>query len=138
MGTNYYAIPKVSDEDSKRFKELASKEDWDTLKRELSSTEEIHIGKSSSGWCFTFDHNNWDYFDKTAESVKSFINDSLIRDEYDRHITIDDFWKMVEAKKGGLNAKTYYEKFPADRSPYSDGLDIHIGELVFSTTTNFS
>jgi hypothetical protein len=108
MGTNYYAIPKVTDITKIEMKLCIDKEDFTTL-RDLIP-KEIHIGKSSGGWKFLFNHNGWKYY-KDLESLKEFLSLNKIFDEYDREIAFEEFWEMVESKQDGIDDKEYHENW---------------------------
>lgn len=97
MGTNYYAIKIPTLKEKKHFIKLADLNKWGELRNELP--QEIHIGKSSAGWKFCFDHNNWEYWGKTTESLKAFLDTCVLYDEYGRDCTHDDFWALVDRKK---------------------------------------
>jgi hypothetical protein len=64
----------------------------------FSSRNGIHIGKSSVGWKFCFNHNDWEYF-KTVSEMKEFIKSRLIVDEYGTRVSFEDFWKKVTSKQ---------------------------------------
>lgn len=78
MGTNYYA----------RISEC----------KECGRFEEIHLGKSSYGWKFTFALNGRKYY-ATVEEMKDWLRGKTIKDEYDREITQKEFWDMVAEKQ---------------------------------------
>ena len=61
-------------------------------------TDIIHIGKCSCGWKFLF---RWYYNIQNIEEYKQIMNQkgSCIIDEYDRIISYEDFWSMVEQKQ---------------------------------------
>jgi hypothetical protein len=97
MGTNYYAIQnKVS-----------------------LHNRVIHIGKSSAGWKFLFQgyqhYGNPDgymYDDLNINSVddwKKFLDtdEYVILDEYDKQISYDDFFKLVEEKQSEENPDNF-------------------------------
>jgi hypothetical protein len=78
MGTNYYV----------RFNHC----------KQCNRYEEVHIGKSSYGWTFSFhateeckSYKDWLKF-LSKEGVDIF-------DEYDRKVSLDDFKKLVGSKK---------------------------------------
>ncbi len=78
MGTNYYAKYLECDR--------------------CNRYEEIHIGKSSSGWQFSF-HSNDD-----IRSYKEWIefleeNNAVITDEYGDVISLKKFKELVESKQ---------------------------------------
>lgn len=97
MGTNYYAIPKL--EDIQKQAIIKAIEDNDFLKVKRLNPKEIHIGKSSMGWEFLFNHNDWKYF-HDLESLNLFLSSCKIYDEYDEEIPLDEFWSMVNIKMG--------------------------------------
>lgn len=155
MGTNYYAVPKWNDSKIKsRIIEKVKNNDFDNaiiLIEELKEMNRgIHIGKSSCGWKFCFDHNNWKYFKQNKQSIVDFINSSNIKDEYDREITPDEFWKLVESKKDDIDSKEYHtnwDKYNKDVNGHvhpkpsyisNDFWEFYVEDLRFSTSTNFS
>ena len=119
MGTNYYAIKKATPSDKKRIKQLIDLDQWQQVRRELP--EEIHIGKSSMGWSFCFDHNHWEYWGKTKKSLESFLGECFIYDEYGSFWELKDFWELVNDKKDGRNG---------EHVEYHDG-------LKYSKSTDF-
>jgi hypothetical protein len=92
MGTNYYVLTEVCKACSR-------------------SDEQIHIGKSSVGWEFSFAWNDGEYY-KNIDEFKIWLSDKEIVNEYDEPVTQDEFWSMVQAKKGGLYLEKYYKKYP--------------------------
>lgn len=90
MGTNYYAI-----------------------KNKISLyPQSIHIGKSSAGWKFLFrgyfKGENYIFENLEIKSIddwKTFLKnyDYIILDEYDKIISYDDFFKMVEKLQSNNN-----------------------------------
>lgn len=94
MGTNYYAVRKKP-----------------------TITEPLHIGKSSCGWKFLFHEvNKYNCeFDgeleiHTFEQWKEFLenNDEIvILDEYDREISVEDFFRLVEKKQKENNVDNF-------------------------------
>lgn len=121
MGTNYYAIPKATEESKRKIIDAATKEDWGSVKSLIP--ESIHIGKSSAGWAFIFNHNNWKYFEKSEKSLADFLDGCLIYDEYNMSISASDFWRMVYNKRVYQRDTTY--------GTMEDGLN-------FSNSTDFS
>lgn len=97
MGTNYYAHTKVCNHCDR-------------------PEEQIHIGKSSCGWTFSF---------HSTDEIRSYIQwlevlskkDCRIVDEYGRECTLEDFKKMVEAKRdASSNHAIYCKDEPYDHS----------------------
>ena len=99
MGCNYYAIPKATDDLKKKIIDAVNSNDFVLAKKMIPET--IHIGKSSGGWKFCFNHNNWEHFEKSKASLEVFLLACEIYDEYDRQVTNDEFWEMVKAKEEG-------------------------------------
>lgn len=96
MGTNYYAMLKVSTETIEKIKAAADRNDMFAV-RDLTPTP-IHIGKSSGGWQFCFNHNDWQYFEPNRGSIGNFLRECIIRDEYGKFCSYEEFWKMVAVK----------------------------------------
>lgn len=126
MGCNYYATPKITSELKNKLVEAVESENFILLKKLIP--EKIHIGKSSGGWQFCFNHNDWYYFERTKLSLYQFLLNCDIYDEYDVFISNEDFWNMVSIKGNG--------KAHLEWNNHICGL-IEFG-LNFSTSTNFS
>lgn len=100
MGTNYYAV-----------------------KNRPTVCSPIHIGKSSYGWLFLFheqsdpwreDEPTW----HTYEEVRTWLyehtvkeKDYVIMDEYDRIVSFDQFFEMVDIKQLDEISKSNEENF---------------------------
>jgi len=108
MGTNYYGRPikKIEDLKQKKKDALAQvgtmiglipviEEHFDT---KINNVQEIHLGKSSAGWRFLFNHNNWEYYQNIAE-MKEWLKDYEVYSEYGERIFLNDFWAKVEEKQ---------------------------------------
>lgn len=121
MGTNYYGMKIPTEEDKIKIKQAVDNGHWGLVKELIP--EKIHIGKSSGGWQFCFDHNYWQYFDKDYNEIKEFINSLYITDEYGENITRRSFWKKVERKKEDGRVEDE---------------DIMVGGLRFAPYTDFS
>lgn len=144
MGTNYFARPikKIQETESifnavtdevrayignKSSIELDTVlEEWKTMK--IKQMEPIHIGKSSMGWRFLFDHQNWEHF-SNIEEMKEWLKNSQIESEYGQTYSFEEFWEMIEAKQ---------KKFPSHikKSQRPDWYIIKDG-YEFSTSTDF-
>lgn len=94
MGTNYYI----------RKKEC----------KHCDRYEEIHLGKSSFGWQFTFQYNEGEYY-RTVEGMKKWLKGKQIWNEYDEKISKKKFWDMIESKKDGFN---HADKCPDDHKSF--------------------
>jgi len=120
MGTNYYIKRKLSEETIEKLKKLLDNHEYEEVKNSLPDL--IHIGKSSGGWKFLFNHNNWEYY-KNIEELKNFISKNTLVDEYEREVSPTQFWDMVSKKQdsGNLDAESYskrWEEFhPNDSKP---------------------
>lgn len=121
MGTNYYLVKKLEDVQVIKAILLLISHDYQGVKDMLP--EEIHIGKSSSGWQFTFDHNNWEHFEKSRKSVEKFLKSGTIYCEYGERVSLEEFWEKVKSKKGGMYSKEHSSK---------------VEGLVFFNHTDFS
>ena len=99
MGTNYYTK-------TKKCKECGHK------------PEGIHLGKSSSGWQFSFQYNGGQYY-KNIEEMKLWLQDKEIEDEYGRNISQEEFWEMIKDKqKEKLN---HAKEYPSSSNFIIDG-----------------
>jgi len=67
--------------------------------------ELLHIGKSSSGWSFSFRgyRGLGIKSEKDWENMFSKNPDGKIIDEYGREVTKKNFWNLVESKRDGKN-----------------------------------
>lgn len=91
MGTNYYAkINKC---------------------KECGNSEQIHLGKSSVGWTFSFQYNGGKYY-KNIKQMKEWLKDKVIIDEYGGSIDSKKFFSMVEKKQkeNKKHAESYKSK----------------------------
>lgn len=127
MGKNYYArrIP-THGEILEVIAELAQGNLGDAEVKLSNLTDQIHLGKSSAGWRFLFNHNDWKYYQDIGDMVM-WLNDYQIFDEYGEDHTGEEFWKMVANKQ---------QETPAVRKGNPDWYVLK-GEFEFSTSTNF-
>lgn len=117
MGTNVYAnLRQPSDfMEYDKVEQLAKNHDFDGIRKwierqnENMSNNTIHIGKRSGGWKFLFNHNNWQYYDYTRESIDSFLRECYeIEDEYGEKMSVDDFWaNFVDSMSDGMTGEEY-------------------------------
>lgn len=82
MGTNFYVITEKCEHCGR-------------------GNEDIHLGKSSMGWMFSFNYNSGKYY-KNVPEMREWLRDKEIIDEYDRSVDPKDFWDLVEAKQDGM------------------------------------
>lgn len=141
MGTNFYLVRKLDDTQMVKAMTLLINHDYEEVKETLPQA--IHIGKSSAGWQFCFNHNNWKYF-HSKPSLEEFLVSGTIYDEYGRSVSPEDFWGKVHSKKEGLNHTTYMERWeeihPGTPRPYyeHEPQDFEVDGLTFSKWTEFS
>lgn len=149
MGINYYVVRKATEEQKEKVISLIKDNNFEIAKDELNELIKdttIHLGKSSYGWKFVFNHNNKKYYELNTKSITSFLNQDGIRieDEYGKEIYLADFWKMVKEKENGLDNEQYYKKCciepftvndtkfeeysPSYNQFYSDGLLFELSE----------
>ena len=145
MGTNYYAVKNVDRYNlCNELMKIVYSENPLYVAEKLSDACEreikvIHIGKSSCGWKFLFNHNNENYYSKTRLGIEMFLLECTIYDEYGDEITSEEFWKTVDSKKDGMDDKEYNEKHPEYRAFIGGALhDFYSDGLRFSTDTEFS
>ena len=146
MSTNFYAIFKVDDEVKQQIKDKIDANDFKGA-QELFPITEVHLGKRSCGWKFLFNHNDWKYY-KDLKSLKKFIKEHEIKDEYGKTITPEEFWQDVKDFESGIDGKEYYTNWqkhnkgldgvarPYTWIPDNYGNEYHFG-LRFSTCTDF-
>jgi hypothetical protein len=129
MGTNYFVKKRMTDAQKADMQSVfnefldgnfrASRK----LKEAIDEMEtEIHIGKSSYGWQFLWDHNNCKYYQPTMASITKFVTEKcggIVIDEYGAKFTWEEFLtqKLGHAKIYGSpehhDADTY-EKWVLD------------------------
>ena len=79
MGTNYYTAENYCDH-CKQYK------------------VDLHIGKSSGGWCFSFQGYKWMSL-TSWQAWKAYLKDKLIMDEYGEKMTYESFVDLIEKHK---------------------------------------
>ncbi|MCP4355466.1 MAG: hypothetical protein GY793_07505 [Proteobacteria bacterium] len=85
MGTNYYTKINICK----------------TCGRE----DNIHLGRSSAGWQFSFQYNDGKYYKNIIE-MREWLASKNIKNEYGDSITHKDFWDMVENKQENKHQET--------------------------------
>lgn len=119
MGTNYYFALKP--ERKKRIRSYMHPIDMIFLGTEF---KQLHIGKSSCGWTFSFQAT--EYYKSYKEILEFYETNKKciqIQDEYGEKITIEEFKELVESKKSEPNNHYLYmqQEYPYD--DYGDYLD---------------
>lgn len=72
--------------------------------------DEIHIGKSSAGWTFSF--HGTEAIRSYTDWITVFLSGGKITDEYDREKTVVEFRQMVSNKSGAK--RNHAKEFPDD------------------------
>lgn len=126
MGCNYYKV--ISSSSRSDLKEVIKEsiennnyyinEDGYIVLQDVDiRPSRVHIGKSSAGWKFSIDFNNWKYFNKSEQSITDWINDtsdgSHIEDEYGNIISPEELLRLID--------QSYTE-------PWYDGSERYDGE----------
>lgn len=108
MGTNFFCIEKISRRQRSKIKsllreyiEVVDKVNTACDFHELHSKynemilesipERVHLGKRSYGWQFLWDFHNGRYFKANLESIKKYLKDKIIFDEYGEVFSLDQF-----------------------------------------------
>ena len=123
MGTNFYTFEKISK--SKRTKligltsnmltEFENNEDisnaWEEYQEKITSElpKPIHLGKRSAGWQFLWDYpaiyngmfktHFWELNNEykiNLNTIKNFLKDKIILDEYENRYTLDSFLDEIK------------------------------------------
>lgn len=127
MGTNYYAIQKLDESSKLKIIEAVINNQVDAIRK--LAPKQIHLGKSSAGYPFLFNHNNWEYYESAQELLK-IIDNYEITDEYGRKLSAEGFKELIEATKEYMNENYTKPAFSA-YCIMKDG-------YVFSISTNFT
>ena len=159
MGTNFYAIEKISKNKRTKLIGLAYNmlddfennenitQAWEEYQESI--TEElpkpIHLGKRSAGWQFLWDYpaiyngmfktHFWEMnneYEINLNTIKEFLKDKIIFDEYENEYTLDSFLEEIK--------NVLYKTDDLDdgmNGEYSTQYFIHNG-LRFSRFTGFN
>lgn len=128
MGTNYYAVKSVDKEElkSKICSYIDNEKSFLNIAEELgdlinNNIKIVHIGKSSYGWKFIFNHNNEKYYKRNRDSIDQFIRENKLFDEYGKELDADEFWKLVDSKQN--DKISGYLEFESDDLRFSEGIE---------------
>lgn len=108
MGTNFFCAEKISRRQRSKIKsllmeyiEVVDKVNTACDFHELHSKynemildiipERVHLGKRSHGWQFLWDYHDGRYFKANLESIKEYLKDKIIVDEYGEVFSLDQF-----------------------------------------------
>ena len=156
MGTNYYlSIPIDKENVKKQTNILIDEEKLDELCDYIDNVKTNHYINSvlcSYGWKFLFNAHKEKYYPLTRQGIIDYITarNAIIKDEYNRDISLKDFWDMIDKHQNGHDMKTYanekneyyahsfdyYNKDYAKYKPNQFGEFISDG-LRFATYTDF-
>ena len=126
MGTNFYGKKIPTKKQLEEIADTVLQGKLEIVKEMLEDFETIHIGKSSGGWRFLFDHNSC--VRPTFEEYKEWVSEFEITSEYGEKVSQEDFWKLVERKQT--------EKSSIEKTNHPEWYII-IDGYEFSTSTNF-
>ena len=111
MGTNFYVKVKLTSKQKDEIRHYLLEDRYDIIRALLDEAKDIHIGKSSFGWKFLWDANNFKYFGKSKKEMFDWLKDKDIIDEYDKHYTFDQFIKRIRITEG-YDLESYYKDNP--------------------------
>lgn len=100
MGMNFYVKVKLTSKQKDEIRHYLLEDRYDIIRALLDEAEDIHIGKSSAGWKFLWDVNNFKYFGKSKQEMFDWLKDKDIIDEEDRHYTFEQFLKRIRITEG--------------------------------------
>lgn len=125
MGTNYYGKKIVTETDKQAIALLVLKGDFNAAIYALQSFDPIHIGKSSAGWRFLFNTNDWGYY-KDWKSFCDWLDTVEITSEYGDTKTKDELIALIKEKE-----------LSATQRPSNTDWYIERGGMQFSKSTEF-
>lgn len=164
MGTNFYFIPKMSDEDvqdillsAKKLAESKDYSDLEKLKHRIHRVvTAIHLGKRSAGWQFLWNHNDLKYYNPDLKSIQKFLQytEGTIKDDYGQVYTYEEFFKEIKdclyEDDDHMTAKIFSEKYAEvvlskeiktlkveDKVYNSSRGEFYINDLRFADVTEF-
>ena len=136
VGTNFYRKTRITPLIKRKLCRLIDQEKFDyvyggdpdcSLPNLLEQiNERIHVCKRSGGWQIGFDHNWGEYYKPDRKSLDEFLRQpgTFIVDEYNREISVDDFWKMVDEwnsdPRNNWTSESYREWEKSQNPGYND------------------
>jgi len=164
MGTNYYRIPTESEMQErkarleKRIQELEMTAgnierkfntipthdsdyvwEYETPWDEFCNNTNIHLGKRSSGWKFSWNFPKNKFYNN-KETLLAFIRAGRIIDEYGTELPAEEFIEMAMdwGQPDGLIAdEAYLRKYERNIGNWQDYVDRDIDGLRVSSSTEF-
>jgi hypothetical protein len=160
MGTNYYRIPSEEEVAQRKIlleKRIAEMEttplaishsfgvetenSWDrqTPWDEFMKGMNVHLGKRSGGWKFSWNFHKNKYYSNKKELV-DFLNSGRVIDEYGVEISSGAFLEMaLNWCTDGWDVQTYYASHPGSFSFITPAhYDRYVDGLCVSASTDFS
>lgn len=74
------------------------------------TTKELHIGKSSAGWCFSL-HVIPEMNLNTLDDWKAFLRGKRIYDQYDNFVKYDDLMEIITERSFERHASEIFDDF---------------------------
>lgn len=124
MGTNYFKVLPLTQDEIGKLDNLLEQVKSEIMESgEISyetkeqfeefSKRKIHLGKSSKGWQFLWNHNNGKYYDPNLKSIEKFLNEpGEIINENGEKYTPQSFMEEIRHKlyntKDTHNAELYH------------------------------
>jgi hypothetical protein len=121
MGTNYYAHIKKVDELKEQIEKI--------LHREIFiDGYPFHLGKASVGWKFHLQYpDDNSYHD--WPSMKEWLKDKIIKNEYGEEISYEGFIEMVEAMQKIEEPPVIHNRWRARHRLVIDGYIFYKGDF---------
>lgn len=99
MGCNYFLVNRNEAEILEKVNIILKQENAHHFH---CSPMRIHLGKSSGGWQFCFNHNDWKYYSSRLDMLYAWTMKYKIIDQYDSEISYKDFWDIVKSSENQL------------------------------------
>jgi hypothetical protein len=125
MGINYFKVLPLTQDDIDKLDDLLKQVKSEIMEdRKISyetkeqfeefSKRKVHLGKSSKGWQFLWNHNNGKYYDPNLKSIEKFLNEpGEIIDEHGEKHTPQSFMDEIRPElyntKKTHNAELYHK-----------------------------
>ena len=121
MSTNYYVKRKPTLAEKDNISNLIESGLFKKASKELQQFpfEPIHLGKSSGGWRFLFNANEFRYY-HDLDSLFKFLQTVSIIDEYDQEWTYQELMELVDINK---NEKSHESPVLSPNFSNIDGLE---------------
>lgn len=97
---NFYVKVKLTSKQKDEIRHYLLEDRYDIIRALLDEAKDIHIGKSSYGWKFLWDINNFKYFGKSKKEMFDWLKDKDIIDEEDGYYTFEQFLNRIRITDG--------------------------------------